>query len=242
MSPMIRLPAKVGWMLVAALVVSLPALAMTNEESVRLLKLTQFVLPEYPDAVKQEGCTNGNVTVIVSHDAAGQSTDVLVLDSAHPRFTEAVKTAVAGWRFAPAPVAGTSYAPLVRFCFTAKGAVMIQASTVHRVMSNGLQADQVQFPTFGALDAAPKALEQPMPVFPAALRGRVDRGTATVAFYVDESGRARAAFVTDASAPEFAEAALAAVSQWRYEAPRLNGRTVIALENWSFQFGLPSRS
>jgi len=242
MNPVMRLLAKVSWMIFATLVVSLPALAMTNEESVRLLKLTQFVLPDYPESVKQEGCTMGTVTVVISHDAAGKTTDVLVLDSTHARFAAAVQTAVAGWRFLPDTVAGTTHAPLVRFCFTAQGAVMIQATTSHQVMSHGIQADQRQFPTFGALDAAPKALEQKMPVFPAALRGRVDRGTATVAFYVDETGRARAAFVTDASAPEFAEAALAAVGQWRYEAPRQNGRPVVAMENWSFQFGGPSRS
>lgn len=242
MNPMIRLTAKVGWMIVATLVVSLPALAMTNEESVRLLKLTQFVLPVYPDAVKQEGRTNGTVTAVISHDTAGRPTDVLVLDSTNARFAEAVRTAVDGWRFAPEAVAGAMHAPLVRFYFSAKGAVMIQASTAHQVMSTSMLSEQVQFPTFGALDTPPKALEQPMPVFPAALRGRVDRGSATVAFYVDETGRARAAFVTEASSPEFAEAALAAVGQWRYEAPRQHGRPVVAMENWSFQFGGPSRS
>jgi len=242
MNSVMRLLAKVCWMVFATLAVSLPALAMTNEESVKLLKLTQFVLPVYPDSVKQEGVTAGMVTVVVSHDSTGRTTDVLVLDSAHPRFTESVKTAVEGWRFTPDTVAGTSHAPLVRFCFTAQGAVMIQATTVHQVMTNSIKKDEMQFPTFGALDTAPKALEQKMPVFPAALRGRVDRGTATVAFYVDETGHARAAFVTEASAPEFAEAALAAVGQWRYEAPRQNGRPVIAMENWSFQFGGPSRS
>jgi TonB family protein len=239
---MIRLTAKLGWMIVAALVVSLPALAMTNEESVRFLKLTQFVLPDYPESVKQEGCTSGTVTAVISHDAVGRVTDVLVLDSTHARFAESVQAAVVRWRFGPDTVAGTTHAPLVRFCFTAQGAVMIQATTTHQVMANRKQSDQMQFPTFGALDVAPKALEQPMPVFPAALRGRVDRGSATVAFYVDETGHARAAFVTEASAPEFAEAALAAVGQWRYEAPRQNGRPVVAMENWSFQFGGPSRS
>ena len=241
MNPMNRLTARVGLMIVAALVVSLPVLAMTNEESIKLLKITQFVLPVYPDSIKQEGYTTGVVTAVISHDSTGRVTDVLVLNSAHVRFAEAVKVAVVGWRFVPDAVAGTTHAPLVRFYFTASGAVMIQATTAHQMMTNSKLSEQMEFPTFGALDTPPKALEQPMPVFPAALRGRVDRGSATVAFYVDETGRARAAFVTEASSPEFAEAALAAVGQWRYETPRQNGRPVVAMENWSFQFGGPSR-
>jgi hypothetical protein len=30
--------------------------------------------------------------------------------------------------------------------------------------------------------------------------------------------------------------------QWRYEAPRQNGRPVIAVENWNFRFGGSSGS
>ena len=40
----------------------------------------------------------------------------------------------------------------------------------------------------------------------------------------------------EASTPEFGEAALAAVAQWRYEPPQQGGRTIVASDNWAFQF------
>ncbi len=132
----------------------------------------------------------------------------------------------------------------MRFFFISKGVVLLQSPGMQQELVNGTvpSSDTVSFPTFGSLDAAPKAIEQPMPVFPAALRGRVAGGSATVTFYVDETGHARAAAVTEATSPEFAEAARAAVEQWRYETPKQNGRTVIAVENWKFQFSGPSGS
>lgn len=232
--------AKICLVFVGTLAVSMPALAMTNEEAVQTLKLTQFVLPIYPDSVKEDGLTTGWVTAIISHDTAGQTTDVLVVDSTHPRYTASVREAVMHWKFSPEANVGLNQAPVVRFYFSSKGVVMIQASGMGRVMTLDTPPDTLRFPTFGSLDTQPRALEQPMPVFPQSLRGRVNSGTATVTFYVDETGRARAAVVTEASSPEFAEAAREAVAQWRYEAPRQNGRPVVAVQNWNFRFGGPS--
>jgi len=166
----------------------------------------------------------------------------MIVDSTHVRFTEAVREAVNRWKFNPA-AAGAERAPLVRFYFISKGVVLLQSPGMRSIMTgNGISSETVSFPTFGSLDAAPKAIEQPMPVFPQALRGRVAGGSATVSFYVDETGHARAAAVTEASSPEFAEAAKTAVEQWRYEAPKQNGRSVIAVGNWNFRFSGPAGS
>lgn len=242
MNPMTRLFVRVYLMLVGTLVVSLPALAMTNEESVQILKLKEFVLPIYPTSVFQDGHTTGMVTAVISHDVAGQPTDVLVIDSTHERYTEAVREAVSHWRFFPAANVGAMQAPLVRFFFISKGVVLLQSPGMRPPLAGYFISDKVLFPTFGSLDAPPKALEQPMPVFPAALRGRVPAGTATVTFFVDATGHARAAVVTEATNPEFAEAARVAVDQWRYEAPLQNGRPVVAMGNWTFRFGGPTGS
>ena len=202
---------KVCFVILGTLAVSLPALASTNEESMQVLKLKELVLPVYPDSVHQDGLTTGVVTAIVSHDSAGKPTDVLVVDSTHVRFTEAVRAAVDHWRFQPDASVGAMSAPLVRFFFLSKGVVLLQSPGMQQVMVNGaMPSSTVNFPTFGSLDAQPKVIDQPMPVFPQALRGRVNAGTATVMFYVDETGHARAAVVTEASSPEFAEAARAA--------------------------------
>ena len=240
MKHMTQLLVKVGFVILGTLAGSLSALAMTNDESAQMLKLTDFVLPVYPDSVKQDGVTSGFVTAIVPHDSAGQTTDVLVIDSSHPHFTASVRDAVSHWKFSPDANVGTAQAPLVRFFFSSTGVVLIQSPGMGKVLTGDIIRDTVKFPTFGSLDAQPRAIEQPMPVFPQNLRGRVNAGTATVTFYVDETGRVRAAVVTEASSPEFAEAAKAAVAQWRYDAPRQNGRPVVAVENWNFRFAGPA--
>ena len=242
MKLMTRLFGKVGFVILGTLAGSLSALAMTNEESAQMLKLSDFVLPVYPDSVKQDGLTTGIVTAIVSHDTAGNTTDVLVLDSTHPRFTESVRDAVRRWKFSPEANTGAAQAPVVRFYFSSKGVVLIQSPGMGKILTGEMLPDTVQVPTFGSLDAQPRAIEQPMPVFPQNLRGRVAGGSATVAFYIDETGRVRAPTVTEATSPEFAEAARQAVAQWRYETPRQNGRPVVAVENWNFRFSGSSGS
>jgi TonB family protein len=242
MNAMTRLLAKGVGVIFGTLAIALPALAMTNEESVRELKLTEFELPVFPKLAKCAGYAEGIVTTIIAHDVNGRPTDVLVLDSSHPRFTEAVREAVAHWKFEANAALGADHPPLVRFYFSTKGVVMLQSQTEHGGVMARMLPSKLQFPTFRALDAPPKPIEQPMPEFPLALRGRVKGGAARVAFYVDESGHARAPVVTEATSPEFAAAALAAVAQWRYEAPRQNGRPVIAVGNWDFHFAGPVRS
>lgn len=242
MKNMTCLVAKVCLVFVGTLAVSLPALAMTNDESVQVLKLKEFVLPIYPESVKQSGITTGIVTALISHDNAGAATDVLVIDSTHPEFTDAVRDAVSHWKFTPEANVGSAQVPVVRFFFSSNGVVLIQSPGMRKILTGNMVPDTVHFATFGSLDAKPKALEQTMPEFPQALRGRVNAGSATVTFYVDETGRVRAAMVTEASSPEFAEAARTAVGQWRYETPRQNGRPVVAVENWNFRFGGPSGS
>ncbi len=237
MNPMTRLLTKGCLMLVGTLAASLSALAVTNDESAEYLKLKNFAVPIYPESAKLEGVTTGIVTAIIAHDSAGNPTDVLVLDSTNAKFTESVRDAVGQWKFLPEANVGITHAPVVRFYFTTHGVFLIQAPGMRSPMTGTMAADTVKFPTFGSLDAAPKALAQPMPVFPQALRGNVAGGTATVAFYVDEKGNARAPIVTEATNPEFAEAARTAVAQWRYETPLQNGRPVVAMQNWTFRFG-----
>lgn len=233
--------------LFAAATLSLPALtaATDNDESARQLRLEKFVLPEYPTMLQHEGVTAGTVVLAVTHDAVGKPTDIFIVEASRPEFADAVREAVRDWRFAP-PAASTAVptVPLVRFYFSSKGFVLMSMpSAANTAATAGLQRNgPVELPDFAELDAKPNAVQQPMPRFPAALAGRVTKGTANVRFFVDAEGRARVPVVTDASSPEFAAAAAAAVAQWRFDPPRLNGKPVVAVERWSFKFGPNSGS
>ena len=65
------------------------------------------------------------------------------------------------------------------------------------------------------------------PIFPHQLINRgVTSGTAQIAIYIDTTGKLAEWLVVNYSQPEFAEAALAAVKQWKYEPARMKGEPV----------------
>jgi periplasmic protein TonB len=76
------------------------------------------------------------------------------------------------------------------------------------------------------LDNSPKATFQPAPAYPFEQKRLGISGTVTVSFTVDPTGRVRDPHVVHAEPSGFEEAALRAVSRWRFEPGRKNGRTV----------------
>ena len=211
-----------------------------NDQSARIMRLDRFVVPEFPAFLRQAGILQGTVVAAIGSDGRGRPDDILVLESTDPRFTTAALEAIREWRFAPAatnPSDPPQSVPVVRFLFTT-GAVSVVPLTVGSSGSRRpVRAETpIELPNFSHLDQVPSALSQPAPEFPPALRQRVTAGTVVVKYFVDATGRVRLPTVISASDAGLAQAALAAVRQWRFEPPRIDGRPVIALERHSFQF------
>lgn len=76
------------------------------------------------------------------------------------------------------------------------------------------------------LDGGPRVRAQVAPFYPAEARRLGLDGTVTVAFTVDESGRVVAAKAVDCTDDIFCAEAVRAVSKWRFEPGRRNGRVV----------------
>lgn len=213
-----------------------------NETSVQKLRVEKFVLPEFPDYVRLSGNTQGVVTVAIGRDPEGRVNDVLVLDSTHPKLTQSTVNAVKQWKFIipanPAP-AGREIVPIVRFLFTAKGIQVVSALTGSLASKDrDIRADApVILPSLADLSPPPKPINHPMPRFTGALAQRAAGGSATVKFFVDETGRVRVPIIVDCTAPELGRAVLAAVEQWSFEPPRVAGHETIALETETFSFG-----
>lgn len=75
------------------------------------------------------------------------------------------------------------------------------------------------------------------PVFPTSLQNtRVMNGEARVAIDVDQKGQLTDWLVTGYSRKEFADSAVAALRNWRYESPRLNGEPWAAVQELHFDY------
>jgi TonB family protein len=224
---------------VALLLVPFDILRAANESLVQTLKLTRFVEPQFPAAARDSGLADGQVTLALSRTPAGEPVDILVLDATDPVLAVAAVDAARSWRFAPTDDPAELVTPTVRVAFRLQGVVMFPAGKGYQEAA-APRAGSLLVPTkvraLQDLRYPPKLLVQPMPGYPAALTGRRLSGEAAVQFYVDETGRVRLPKVLHATTPEFGEAAVAAVANWRYEPPRNGRRPVIVTEHWAFQF------
>jgi TonB family protein len=186
--------------------------------------------------------TQGTVVVAFERGARNRAGDVLVLESTDSRFADAALDAIREWRFAAHASGGgvVEDAPVVRFLFTTGSIAVVPLTAGPRTGDRRtIRADSaVELPNFSHLDAPPKALASPAPGFPVALRGRLSQGTVVVKYFVDPQGKVRLPVVVSASDPAFGAAALAAIREWRYEPPRIDGRPVVALERHSFHFAV----
>ena len=229
----------------AVLGVTALAPAMTNEETAAALKLSRFVLPDYPGMLRLQGVPDGETLIALSRAPDGKPRDVLALETTRPEFSRAAMDAVREWRFLPADASAgtaTERPRLVRFLFKAGGVVMVP-SQAPVVREKGVAAPSDYKPVlFSDLDRMPEAINQPLPAFPAALVGKTKSGEANVAFFVDEAGGVRVPVVSAATEPEFAKAALDTVAKWRYQPPVRAGRPVVAYETLVIQFGQAPRS
>lgn len=219
----------------------------SNDDAIAQLNLSRFVLPEYPAALRQAGVAQGNVIVALEtrRSAAGPAGEFLVLSATAPQFADSVSRAIGGWRFAEPKAGsapeGTTGPTIIRFQFVSTGVVTLSVPDFQArrtaALNESAGGNTVILPTFADLDRVPASVNQPMPAYPAALRTKPVPGTAAVRFFVDAEGRVRLPSITSASAPEFAEAALGVLSQWRFEPPVLSGKPVIAIGTWTFNFG-----
>ena len=231
---------RAGLFVLAVLSAGVTANAMTNDETAAALKLSKFVLPDYPGILRLQGIPDGETLVALSRDSAGRPRDVLVLETTKPEFAGATVEAVREWRFLPAERTGeavtTERPRLVRFLFKAGGVVVV-ASPVPAREKGVAEPSDYRPVFFSDLDRMPRAVRQPLPIFPTELTGKTKQGEANVAFFVDEKGKVRAPVVTGATAPEFAQAALKTITTWTYEPPVRAGRPVVAYEALTIQFG-----
>jgi len=226
---------------VVVLVAPLALLGAMNAELVRALHLTKYVEPAFPDMARMEGVPEGHVALAISQTPDGAPADILVLQATDPRFGVAAAEAAREWRFEPTNDPARLAPRTVRIGFRLSGVVVYpfgkrNLDNLRPALTEKEMNEPVRVPRVQSLSQVPKPLAEPMPAYPKVLHAKPVEGRAAVRFYVDEEGRVRLPEVIEATTPEFADAALAAVAQWRYEPPQHRGRNIVASDNWAFQF------
>jgi TonB family protein len=204
------------------------------------LTIAKYVAPAFPEVARMEGVLEGSAVVVFSHDGAGRVTDALVVESTHPAFAREAADAVRQWRISAHAHEGRPCRLAHGLCFSFHNGGVVNLAAAPRTRANEASANRgnprMESSVVGRdeLDLAPKTLSQPMPVLPAASAtdGRSD--ALHVSFFIDEKGRVRVPSIVTAVDPVVAEAVLAALEKWRYEAPRKGGKTVAAMNEVAF--------
>lgn len=99
------------------------------------------------------------------------------------------------------------------------------ALSAHAAAAAEAASDQIF--ALADLDQPPRAILQPAPEYPAALRKQKLDGTVYVLFMVDRTGRVENPIVQKSTNPAFEPAALQAVKRWKFEPGKRNGQAVV---------------
>ena len=188
----------------------------------------------------QNGVTHGEARVRISIGADGQLLDARVIAHTHRAFAEEALRTVRLWRFEPAREKGEAIGVVgdVTFDFVVNGTVAIVDRSPLGSDDRKASSELFVYKPEGLkrLDRIPTPTHVVPPVYPQEWSDRGIRGSATVEFYIDESGRARIPLVTAADHPLLGASAVAAVAQWRFEPPTCQGRRVLAHIEQVFAF------
>ena len=204
------------------------------------LRILQTIEPRFPSALYFEPISSGEARIVINVDDRGQLVDLLVAGYTAKPFADEAVAALRQWRYEPAQENGVPIGIRMelRFEFTAQGRVisLTPTETVNAFIGS------VQGPVMNTRVCSPRELDQPVaavetkaPYNPGTVQPE-ERRTVVIDFYVDESGRPRMPVVTKYAEVALAQAAVDALSQWRFTAPRRGGKPVAVKLQQSFVF------
>lgn len=206
-------------------------------------KVHQTTKVTYPLRPMREGITHGTARVRVSVAADGQLLDALLVACTHLDFGDEAMRVVKLWRFEAERVKGEPIGVVAEivFAFDVNGTVAVEKRAPSLAEDDRRSAEPLvyQAVSMKELDRIPAPSQVVPPAYPKEWSDRGIAGTATVEFYIDETGRARLPLVTASSHPLLASSALTAVSGWKFEAPTRRGQPVLVHASQVFRFDLP---
>ena len=207
----------------------------------RPAKVIKEVKPQFPQILKGTHFHKGAAKVVFIVDEEGNMRDFVVIATTHPVFGYAAILALKKWEIRPAVLGGQ----LIRSRFIAnikfrqEGIIVVQ-NPDEISMGTGLAKHSNKFyyrvKEIYELDYQPKRIKTVAPTFPENMKLYEHSGQALIEFYLDPKGNVLAPGILYSSNDECGYAALGAISEWKYEPPRKNGKPVFVRAEQPFYF------
>ena len=230
------------WWCLAAVLGSLAAAAPAPTQAnapIRVIQTTELKFPVTADTLTLSA---GQAQVLINVAADGKLVDWLVLSYPRPAFADAAVRALQEWRFEPARVDGRPVGSRQALTFDFKATGNVVSTLAIEMYDNFVssifgQTVYWQVCAPDELDEPLRALTTVRPKFAgAAWRDGKPGGQVVLDFYVDATGRARMPVVLSATEAMFAAAAVDALRDWRFSAPRRGGQPVAVRVRQEFVF------
>lgn len=210
--------------------------------AIESIKIDATPLPQYSPSMQMDGVTSGQVVFAIDVDATGVLTDLLVLGYTHRGLVEPCRTALKQWKITPAKIDGAPVAVQTELTinFTAEGVIISSTPVIYleqRVRELFGYQMKNRPKTVSELDRIPARVNTVTPVYAKDAEADGVRGKVQVHFYIDSTGTVRMPAVDANAHPYLAQAAVAAVREWKFEVPTANGKPVLIAARQDFEFG-----
>jgi TonB family protein len=201
----------------------------------------------FPNALANSLTTDGWARVMISVDAGGNLTDLLVISYTHEAFAREAVRALREWKYLPAEDNGQPTG--VRMTLTvdfhdSKGVIkMWQMGDVEQ--APGFKHERVIKEIYEPreLDGPVKVEKVIRPVNPSkTVPSAANESIVKIDFIIDEKGRPRMPVVEAAPHDAFAQAAVDALIQWRFTPPTRYGKPVAVQVKKEFVFNKNKRA
>jgi TonB family protein len=166
----------------------------------------------------------GEVKLRFTVDSDGRVRNPIVISSTNPGFNQAVIDAVLKWRFAPAVRHGVPVSASLEEAINFQMDDRRTGETGDEAAAASDNVDQSKLPPALRYDIPAKPANVVYPVYPFELLRDDVSGTAEAVYYVSPGGKAVRATVVKATRPEFGQAVLAMLDQWRFKPAMKDGK------------------
>ena len=206
------------------------------------LRIEQTVEAQFPHSLSLTHLTSGEARIVVNIDAGGKLVDWLVTGYTHKAFADEAVSVLRQWRYAAPTERGEPIGVRteLRFEFEATGRVVsLMAIETPDVLLKqmGIEPHMVtRVCNLQELDRPIAPVNAVTPVYPRAPGAATAARSVLVDFYVDETGQPRMPVVVSSAHEVLAQAAVGALSRWRFTAPTRAGKPVSVRVRQEFIF------